>query len=104
MFHWFTGPQDVLDQILRQGYYISCSPSLAYSPQAQAAVRHTPVERLLIETDTPVFYRYADKEGGFVSTPKDVFRTLETYCQLMETTAEEVMDILNANARDLFHL
>jgi TatD DNase family protein len=57
VFHWYSGPLDVLAEILDMGFYISATPSLAYSPEAQNAVRQAPVERILVETDTPVYYK-----------------------------------------------
>ena len=54
-FHWYSGPLDVLKDILDSGYYISASPSLAYSPPSREAVNYAPIERVMIETDSPVF-------------------------------------------------
>jgi len=102
VFHWYSGPLDVLDRILEAGYYVSASPSLAQSPQSREAIAHAPLERTLIETDTPVFYRYRDQEGGFTAGPKDVFRTLEAYCELKNTEAQSALTRFNQNVRDLF--
>jgi hypothetical protein len=38
VFHWYSGPLDMLDQILHAGYYVSATPALAYSPPHQAAL------------------------------------------------------------------
>jgi TatD DNase family protein len=56
-FHWYSGPLEVLEEILADGYFISATPALAYSPPHQAAVQAAPLSRILIETDAPVEYQ-----------------------------------------------
>ena len=102
VFHWYSGPIDILDKILESGYYVSCTPSLAYSKEARAAMEHAPVERTLIETDCPVYFKPGEGEEGFKSEPKDVFRTLDIYSKLKGIEKQQALDILNANAGDLF--
>lgn len=105
LFHWYSGPVDVLEEILAAGYFVSASPSLAYSPQSREAISHAPLERTLIETDSPVFYRYRpDSDEGFQAAPKDVVRTLEAYCSLKNLDPAGTRKILNQNAKDFFNL
>lgn len=103
-FHWYSGPLDVLEDILKAGYYVSTSPSVAYSPQSREAMSVAPIERTLIETDCPV--RYTDEATGevFQAEPKDVFRTLEAYAKLKGMLVQESLDRLNKNAEDFFNL
>ena len=109
-FHWYSGPLDVLKDILDSGYYISASPSLAYSPQSREALSYAPIERVMIETDSPVFYRAANNEQdentseGFLAEPKDVFRTLKAYCLLKDVEEAYALEIFNRNAREFFRL
>ncbi len=109
-FHWYSGPLDVLKDILDAGYYISASPSLAYSPQLREAIEYAPIEHVMIETDSPVFYRTAvsgekkDAHEGFQAEPKDVFRTLEAYCKLKNMEEARASEIFDCNARTFFNL
>ena len=103
VFHWYSGPVDVLKDILSAGYLISASPSLAYSRQLRDAVRQAPVTQTLIETDCPVFYRLPTG-NGFVAAPKDVWRTLQAYAEIKNVVPEQVVSVLNQNARDFFRL
>lgn len=109
-FHWYSGPLDVLKDILEGGYYISASPSLAYSPQSRDAISYAPIERTMIETDSPVFYRttshgeVGDAHEGFQAEPKDVFKTLKTYCALKNIEEAKAVEIFNRNAKDFFAL
>jgi len=103
-FHWYSGPIDVLEEILRAGYYVSTSSSVAHSPQSREAMKVAPIERTLIETDCPVFYKNQDDDGGFEAGPKDVFRTLKAYCELKNLDTDKALAIFNKNAVDFFQL
>ena len=109
-FHWYSGPLDVLKDILNAGHYISASPSLAYSPQSREAIAYAPIERVMIETDSPVFYRTTasgesgDPDEGFQSEPKDVYKTLKAYCLFKNVEEAYAAEIFNRNAREFFHL
>ncbi len=102
VFHWYSGPVDVLADILKAGYFISASPSVAYSPEARKALEIAPVEQTLIETDSPVYYKNCD--GGFKAEPKDVEVTLRHYAALKGRGEEELLSILNRNAEKIFGL
>jgi len=100
LFHWYSGPVDILDKILEAGFYVSTSPSVAYSPESQKAMAHAPIERILVETDSPV--KYKEGEGLFTSEPKDVVRTWEALAQLKNLDREETLDRVNSNAKAFF--
>jgi TatD DNase family protein len=102
LFHWYSGPVDVLDQVLDAGFYVSTSPSVAYSPESRKAMAHAPLERVLIETDSPVSYR--DGETSFMAEPKDVIRTWKALAQLKNLNEEETLAALNANAKEFFRI
>ncbi|MCB9770933.1 MAG: TatD family hydrolase [Candidatus Omnitrophica bacterium] len=98
-FHWYSGPVDVLEEIIKSGYYVSAGPALAFSPQSREAISHAPIEQTLIETDSPVFFNYPEEMGGgFTATPKDVFKALTAYSQLKNIAPEKAAETLNRNA------
>ena len=51
VFHWYSGPLDMLDRVLDAGFHISATPSAATSQPHRAALAHAPLERILVETD-----------------------------------------------------
>ncbi|MFZ0612691.1 MAG: TatD family hydrolase [Desulfobacterales bacterium] len=67
---WYSGPLDILEKIMADGYYISCTPALKISSCHRDAIRHDPLERILIKTDCPVAHQ------GKVSEPADQLATL----------------------------
>lgn len=102
LFHWYSGPVDILDQVLQAGFYVSTSPSVTYSPESRRAMAHAPLERILVETDSPVNYR--DGETSFMAEPKDVIRTWKALSQLKNLNEQEVLAAVNKNAKEFFRI
>jgi TatD DNase family protein len=96
VFHWYSGPIDLLKEILGHGFFISATPALAYSPPHQEAVKKAPLERILLETDSPVSYQ------GKKAKPKDVRISLEEVARLKGLDLEAVAKQTTANACLLF--
>ena len=104
-FHWYSGPVDVIKDIIAAGYFVSTTPAVAYSRHSREAMSEAPAEQTLIETDCPVSYKISpDGEERFAARPKDVGKTLEAYCELKGRDPGETAEILNANARKFFDL
>lgn len=104
VFHWYSGPIDVLKEILDAGFLMSVTPSLSYSDQAKEAAQYASVDKILIETDTPVYYKNKDDESGFKANPKDVFKTLDLVCELKSLDRYKALNQFNQNAKDFFNL
>jgi TatD DNase family protein len=79
VFHWYTGFSSVLREIIAEGYFISATPATEYHDEHRRAVRETPLENLLLETDCPVTY---GRENKYQSRPSDVVRTLRATAPL----------------------
>jgi len=100
VFHWFDGPLHVLREVLDSGYYVSATPAAAYSRGHRAVVSETPLERLLVETDSPVYLRYEARD----SEPSDVRLTVRAVAELKGVEPEEVARVSTRNAEHLFRL
>jgi len=98
VFHWYSGPVDILDKIIASEYHVSATPALAYSPQHQAAMERAPVERILIETDAPVQY------GDRLSEPADLKETLFHLSMIKKIMEGELAEIVTKNAERFFGL
>ena len=96
VFHWYSGPLEILAKIIDDGYYVSATPALAYSPAHQEAMRTAPMECILVETDSPVEYQ------GRISEPADLMITLEELSRIKGMDVEEVRRITTSNAKRLF--
>lgn len=53
VFHWYSGPVDLIPDILAQGYYFSVNEAMCLSKNGRAIIKKIPWERLLTETDAP---------------------------------------------------
>jgi len=96
VFHWYSGPLEVLENILADGYFISATPALTYSPPHQAAIQAAPLSQILMETDAPVVY--LEK----VSEPADLLITARELGRLKGLETSQVIDLTTANAREFF--
>jgi TatD DNase family protein len=98
VFHWYSGPGNVLERIVNSGYFISATPAAAYSERHRQAIRSTSLKRLLLETDAPESYR------GKRSEPRDLLTSLAAVSDLQGRTREEVGAETSRNARAFFKL
>ena len=100
VFHWYSGPGDVLEDVLKRGYFISVTPSCEYSKEHQEAVKKTPLENILIETDSPVVYK--PQSGKYESEPKDVLRALKAVSEIKDIEEARIARKSTENAMELF--
>jgi TatD DNase family protein len=98
VFHWYSGPVDILKRILGHGYSISATPALAYSMAHREAIAYAPLERILIETDSPVVYQ------GRGSRPVDVRRTAELVAEIKGFPLEDVAERTTENVHQLLSI
>jgi len=64
LWHWFSGPVELLPRIMERGDYVSEGPPVVFSERVGEIVRGVSLERFLSETDGPVQYY-----GPFKSKP-----------------------------------
>jgi len=98
VFHWYSGPLDILHEVLDFGCYVSATPAATYSEYHIPAIKEVPLDRLLLETDTPVVYR------GVKSSPKEVVRVVKAVAQIKGASEEEIAETTTKNAAELFGL
>jgi len=96
VFHWFSGPLDMVEKIIADGYFVSATPALAYSPPHRAVIERAPLEKILIETDAPVEYQ------GEASEPRNLLDTLAELSRIKGKSIEELSRITGENARKFF--
>ncbi len=102
LFHWFSGPLDVLAGILESGYLVSAPPASVASPPLREVLHAAPIERIVLETDCPVPRREGDE---FIPTaPADLKRSLAALAALKGMPEEETARITTSNALAFFGL
>jgi len=103
VFHWYAGTSSVLRGIVNLGYYISATPAVEYHPEHRRAVKEIPLDRLLLETDSPVVYgRGTDHE--FESRPVHLLRVLAGAAVIKGVSEAQLAEVTTVNARRFFRL
>ncbi|MEM4699657.1 MAG: TatD family hydrolase [Candidatus Nezhaarchaeales archaeon] len=101
LFHWFSGPLDVLRELLECGYYISATPAIDYSQEHREAVKHAPLNRILSETDSPVYYK---GRFGRSAEPRDVVEVVDMLSKLKGVPLEGAAEACLSNAVGFYGL
>lgn len=102
VFHWYSGPEDILRGIIEKGYFISAAPSAEYSKEHQKAIELAPLERIFLETDSPVIFK--PESGKYTSEPRHVLRSLKAVSKIKNVDEAEVARKTTANAAAFFNL
>lgn len=103
VFHWYTGTSGVLRDIINQGYFISATPAVEYHTEHRRAVKGIPLNRLLLETDSPVTYRRGTK-FEYESRPVHLLRALSAVSELLNLSKSELAEVTTSNAVKFFGL
>ena len=53
IFHWYSGPVDLIPAIIERGFYFSINESMCRSKNGQSIIGKIPREKILTETDAP---------------------------------------------------
>ena len=102
VLHCFSGSLEMAKYCIEQGFYLSFAGPITFknAVKLQEIVRKVPLERLLVETDspylTPVPYRGKQNEPSFVRF------TAAKVAELKEVSLAEVIIATGENARRLF--
>lgn len=104
VFHCFSGDAAAAGRALATGYYLSI-PGIVTFPRAaelREAVRGVPLDRLLIETDSP--YLAPTPFRGKRNEPAHVVRVAEAVAEARGVTRAELVAAVTENTRRLFRL
>ena len=105
VMHCFSGSTVLAKRVLDLGYYISVTGAVTFKKKAeelQDVVKYVPIEKLLIETDSP--YIAPELNRGKRNEPAYVIEVAKKIAELKGLSLEDVGRITTLNARRLFHL
>ncbi len=98
LLHAFDGKPSAALEGIEAGYYFSIPPSVVRSRQKQKLLHHLPLDRLLLETDSPVL----GPEPAVRNEPKNVLVACQAIASAKGVPVEDVARITTANAARLF--
>ena len=104
IIHCFGGDRKMMERAVEIGFYISFAGNITY-PKADGlrdVLKHTPLERLLLETDSP--FLSPQKKRGKPNKPANIFYTLEFVAEFLGIDKKELERITDENALRLFKI
>ncbi|TXI94383.1 MAG: TatD family deoxyribonuclease, partial [Burkholderiaceae bacterium] len=103
VMHCFTESLEVAQAAVEMGFYISFSGILTFksAKELQAVAKALPIERILIETDSP--YLAPAPHRGKMNEPAYVRHVGEFLADLKQLPLAEVQKITTENFFRLFH-
>jgi len=100
LFHWFSGPVELLSKIVEKGYYVSEGPPSVYSNGAKEIIKSVPLNTLLTETDGPV--RFGGPFYGKMTTPSFIPQVVKAIAEIKGIKETDVAGQILQNFNDFF--
>ncbi|MFH1244168.1 MAG: TatD family hydrolase [bacterium] len=107
-FHCFSHDEIGLKEVLARGFYVSFGGNITWSKRVKKMVPLVPVDKLLLETDSPLMM--PRNTGGETieptlrNEPKNVRMLATLQAELRGVPGEQLASETNANARRLYRL
>ncbi|MCI5119620.1 MAG: TatD family deoxyribonuclease [Candidatus Electrothrix sp. AUS4] len=92
VFHWYSGPLNLIDKIVNAGHFFSINPAMIKSKNGQKIIERIPADRILTETDGP----YVMAKGK-PAEPKDVRLVIDHLKIIWNKSFEEIDQIIQGN-------
>lgn len=92
VFHWYSGPLNLIDKIVSADHFFSVNPSMIKSKNGQTIIERIPIDRILTESDGP----YVMTKGK-PAEPMDVRLVIEYLKIIWNKSFEEIDQIVQGN-------
>jgi TatD DNase family protein len=92
VFHWYSGPLNLIDKIVSTDQFFSINPSMIKSKNGQKIIERIPADRALTETDGPYV-----KVNGRPAEPESVKYVVNHLSQVWNRSSEEVTHQIKFN-------
>jgi TatD DNase family protein len=104
VFHCFSGDAEMARTCARAGYYLSFAGPVTFkaNEELRAALRATPPERVLVETDAPFLTPVPHR--GRPNAPYLIPHTVRSMATTLAMDVKELCEALEANTRRVFDL
>lgn len=102
VFHCYSGSAEMARELVALGWHISFTGVITFKNARRAleVIAELPMERILIETDSP--YMAPEPYRGRRNSSLYVYRMAEQIAQVKHMTFEQVADITTQNGKRLF--
>lgn len=100
--HCFMGTVEEARKFLDLGFYISFAGNITYSNALDELIKFVPLERLLVETDSP--YLSPLSQRGKRNEPAFMVETVQKIAETKKVEFWEIAEKTTENAKNLFNL
>ncbi len=100
LMHSFTGSEQQLKTIVNEGWYISIASSLVYRKNLQRILKATPVENLMLETDSP----FHSLVRGKNNEPSAIAISARHAAKMLAISLEKLAEITTKNVKNFYRL
>ena len=104
VIHCYSYTKESAKEFLKMGYYFGIGGVLTFknAKKLKEAVMEIPIERILLETDSP--YLAPEPNRGKRNSSLNIPYVVKELAQLKGISEEEVINITTENTKKLFHL
>ncbi|MEA3355649.1 MAG: TatD family hydrolase, partial [Patescibacteria group bacterium] len=102
-----SGSKKHIKKVLEMGFYVGVDGNVTYSTEVQILVKETPLNKLLLETDSPWLTPEplrSLKCRGLRNTPSNVKIVAEFVAKLKNTSINQIAEKTTKNAERLFKI
>ena len=102
VFHCYSGSAETAQELIKRGWYLGFDGPLTYknAKKAVEVARIVPLERILLETDSP--YMAPVPVRGTRNDSRNVFHIAAKLAEIRGMSTDEIISITNENGRRLF--
>jgi TatD DNase family protein len=106
VFHCFSSDWKFAEKVLSMGAFISFTGNITYgNKKLKKAVERIPIERVMIETDSPYIVPEPDRASGISrNEPYLVERVLQKIASIKEADADDIAKVIYQNSKKFFNL
>ncbi|RLG14200.1 MAG: hypothetical protein DRN66_02615 [Candidatus Nanohalarchaeota archaeon] len=98
VMHCFSGKKHAMEKALSYGDYICFSTNVLFSKALKKLARDCPVEKMLIETDSP----YLDPNHTGKNLPWNTLLSVKKIAELKKTDPDMLLNKIIENAKEVF--
>ncbi|HHF1962139.1 TPA: TatD family hydrolase [Haemophilus influenzae] len=99
-FHWFKTDEKSFQKFLSTPYFASLTPDILWNPKTQYVAQHLPLNRLMIETDSP--WQHEGFESAGIS--EQLLAVLQKLAELKSLPLHSVQNQLFLNTQQFYRL
>lgn len=101
-FHWFKGDEQIVERLIRNGYYISITPDVLYEEEIMKLVEAYPLSQMMVETDGP--WPFSGRFKNQLTHPKMIHFIVEKIASIKKKDLSSVYNVLFENTTRFYNL